>query len=231
MFWALDESGSLVQASPRVKATCPVCGAAVRSKTGNLVTWHFAHHARWRDCDTWGENEGYWHYMWKTKVPQHMREVVIRRPMLEDGQAVEVVHRADIVNGRGEVIELQHSKLSESQIKEREHFYGSMIWLFDFTDSDSDRVVPEGRHTFKSTRKDSLYSRFKFKRRREGDRDEYEFEWRRAYRWMLGINRPLFIDFGRKDSIFHMVKFSFTQPCHGWGRFYSKADFLKRFFV
>ena len=40
-------------------------------------------------------------------------------------------HRADILAADDCVIELQHSSISANEIREREAFYGRMIWLLD----------------------------------------------------------------------------------------------------
>jgi hypothetical protein len=42
-------------------------------------------------------------------------------------------HRADIVGNRGVVVELQHSLISNEDVRAREAFYGKMVWLFDAT--------------------------------------------------------------------------------------------------
>lgn len=111
----------LIQAAPGIDATCPLCKAPVRSKCGEIITWHFAHHSL-EDCDTWSEPESDWHRDWKLHVPAERREVVIGN------------HRADIVTANGTVVELQHSYIKPSEIFEREQHYGRMAWIFDLTD-------------------------------------------------------------------------------------------------
>lgn len=208
MFWAHDENGSPIQASPGVRGLCPMCGGEVHSRTGELVTWHFAHsRGHILDCDRWWEHEGYWHLKWKEAVPPHMREYVIRRDVRQpNGSLLETVHRADILNGRGMVIELQHSPLTPSVVREREQFYENMIWIFDFTD-------PVRR------------SRFHFKR----SGDHHTFIWKRPLRWMFAASRPVFLDLG--GMLFCVKRFSNTAPSHGWGYYINKNAFMQIYFV
>jgi len=60
---------------------------------------------------------------WKSIVRESRCEVVIRHGG--------ITHRADIVGNRNTVIELQHSPISPDEVRARERFYGSMIWVFD----------------------------------------------------------------------------------------------------
>jgi len=98
---------------------CPSCGGALTAKCGKIVTWHWAHEVL--DCDPWAEPESEWHLGWK-------------RYFLTQGAHVEVVrppHRADVVTGRGVVVELQSSYLNVDEIVDREAFYGpQMQWIY-----------------------------------------------------------------------------------------------------
>lgn len=122
MLYATDDDGRKISASPRTLATCPECRAAVRSKCGTVVTWHWAHLAR-PTVACQHEPETEWHRAWKSMVPPERCEVVMQR----NGER----HRADIVTHEGMVVELQHSSISEQEIQAREAFYGSMAWIFD----------------------------------------------------------------------------------------------------
>ncbi|MEA5464935.1 competence protein CoiA [Leptothoe sp. PORK10 BA2] len=122
MQYANSLNGSKILATPEAKgAICPACGASVRAKCGNRNVWHWAH-INTEDCDTWSESEGEWHVGWKEIFPQEWREVVIGE------------HRADIQTGGGLVVELQHSPITPEVVKEREHFYKNMIWIFNATE-------------------------------------------------------------------------------------------------
>ena len=86
------------------------------AKCGEIVSWHWAHISK--DCDPWSEPESEWHRGWKQLFPAQMQEVVVG------------AHRADVLTNRG-VIEFQHSTISPQEIKERESFYGKMVWVVD----------------------------------------------------------------------------------------------------
>lgn len=122
MMVALDTGGNRIFAEPETKGFCPVCDAELIPKCGEIKTWHWAHKSI-RECDTWAEPEGDWHYGWKSWFGINNTEIVIER----DGQK----HRADVRTHDGTVIELQHSPLSTKEVREREEFYGKMIWVLD----------------------------------------------------------------------------------------------------
>lgn len=121
MLLAEDGPDRRIQAIPGAKGTCPICHAEVIPKCGEIKTWHWAHKSL-EECDTWHEPEGDWHFNWKKLAGLENTEIVIRKP---DG-----IHRADIKID-GLVTELQHSPLSPKEVRERESFYGSMIWVID----------------------------------------------------------------------------------------------------
>ncbi|WP_242343592.1 MULTISPECIES: competence protein CoiA family protein [Anaeromyxobacter] len=117
MFFADDGSGARVEAWPKASAVCPLCRRVVRARCGEVVDWYWAHE-RGASCDTWAESETPWHHWWKLRAEPDQREVVMGE------------HRADIRTPKG-VIELQHSPIAPEEIREREAFYGRMIWLLD----------------------------------------------------------------------------------------------------
>lgn len=118
---AESEPGVRIPAMPGAQGTCPICHAEVIPKCGEIKTWHWAHKSL-SECDTWYEPESDWHFGWKKLAGLENTEIVIKGP---NG-----IHRADIkINGL--VIELQHSPLSPKDVRERESFYGSMIWVID----------------------------------------------------------------------------------------------------
>lgn len=119
---ASSASGERFPAAPGAKAFCPTCQSEVIAKCGEVKVWHWAHKSL-KDCDVWSEPESEWHYGWKTLAGMENTEIVISNQFGE-------VHRADIkINGR--VIELQHSALSTKEVRDRENFYGKMIWVID----------------------------------------------------------------------------------------------------
>lgn len=117
MFFADDGSGARVEAWPKASAVCPLCRRVVRARCGEVVAWYWAHE-QGASCDTWAESETPWHLWWKLRAEPDQREVVMGE------------HRADIRTPSG-VIELQHSPIAPEEIREREAFYGRMIWLLD----------------------------------------------------------------------------------------------------
>jgi len=112
--FAVDANGERVLPSPKAKAVCPGCGAPVIAKCGEIVMWHWSHLTK--DCDPWYEPESVWHRQWKEHFPENWREVVIGK------------HRADIKTPHG-VVEFQASSIGSTEVKERENFYGKMIWV------------------------------------------------------------------------------------------------------
>lgn len=115
MEWACI-NGRRERAKPKAVAVCPACQSQVIAKCGEVNAWHWAHQAG--DCDPWSEGETPWHRNWKGLFPLDWQEVVIEP------------HRADIKTPKF-VVELQHSAINPAMIREREQFYGNMIWLFD----------------------------------------------------------------------------------------------------
>lgn len=142
-------------AEPDLMGFCHGCGAPMIPKCGELKEWHWAHQIG-SDCDSWSEPTGPWHLSWQEPLlPAH-----VEVPMAP--------HRADIVGNGGIVVELQHSGISATEIRQREEFYGNMVWLFDATFRF--RVVCSGEMAF-----------FAFGRTKHIDQ----------------CRKPVFLDFGR----------------------------------
>lgn len=122
MFVALVD-GCPTEASPRAEGRCPLCGAAMTAKCGELVAWHWAHGAD-AQCDAWGESVSRWHLEWQRRFPLEYRE---RR--IGD-------HIADVQLDSGRVIEFQRSSITVEDIRIREEHYGpNLRWLFDARDA------------------------------------------------------------------------------------------------
>lgn len=221
MFWALDTDFNLVEATPGAYGVCPACHQLVRAKCGTIYLWHWSHTQslssdRWaRDCDTWHENESQWHFDWKSRVPQHMREYVIKRDWPnKDGTIQNVLHRADILNSRGTVIELQHSIISPDAIREREAFYENMIWIFDAT-----------ALKLKLTDMERLHESFRW-------------VWKNPRKWIWDCMKPVFFDFSEKvmngkttnHKILRVEKISRMKPCFLTGSFVDTKTFIEMFF-
>jgi competence protein CoiA len=156
MYFALV-NGDKKPPTPRLEGICPSCHTPVIPKCGKVKTWHWAHKDT-SDCDAWSEPLTDWHLAWQSAVLD---------------TAVEVVrgsHRADIIGNDSTVIELQHSPIKPEEIKEREDFYGNIVWLFDATD------------------------RFLFQV--SGDRVFFSFGPQEAEYHIKACKKPVFLDFG-----------------------------------
>lgn len=145
MFYAIDPEQRRIEPTPKANALCPSCKTDVRAKCGKVVTWHWAHVER--ECDHFSEPMTAWHKAWQETVPENCREVVIGP------------HRADILSPLGVVVELQHSSISVDEIREREEFYGQMVWVFDVRDATNADAIAEAKRTnaLRQQRYDQLY--------------------------------------------------------------------------
>lgn len=110
---------------PGLVGQCPICGAPVTAKCGEVRIWHWAHKGR-KHCDLWHENETEWHRSWKHRFPTAWREKVVQSV---DGTR----HVADIRTDTGLVVEFQHSHISTGERREREVFYDNMVWVVNGT--------------------------------------------------------------------------------------------------
>lgn len=113
---------------------CPICEGAVRLRAGENNAPHFAHTTSCTDDFTHDMSE--WHRQWQELFPLKNRECVVKHN--------DEVHRADVLC-YGTVIEFQHSPLSESEFRRRNHFYTSagykVVWIFDLIEAvASDRM-------------------------------------------------------------------------------------------
>ena len=111
------------EAEPGLSGLCPVCGAAMVAKCGEVRVWHWAHRGK-RQCDRWWETETDWHRNWKDRFPGEWQEVI---QTAENGEK----HIADVKTGQDWVIEFQHSHIKPEERRSREAFYGDMVWVVD----------------------------------------------------------------------------------------------------
>ncbi len=195
MIYAFDESGEKTRATPGASARCPHCEAEVIPKCGEIKTWHWAHRDV-EDCDHWGEPETDWHRSWKHRVPPTRAEVAIER----GGEQ----HRADITRSDGTVVELQHSSLSPEEIREREDFYGSMVWLFDIR---AFSPPCEGDPRFIPKEEDGYH----------------KFRWKHPRKHIAHTSKPTYLDMGPR--VMRLKKMYTDSPCNGWGRVKPKREF------
>lgn len=192
--------GVISEPEPAGRAVCPSCGATVLAKCGEINAWHWAHESL-AECDPWAEGESEWHLGWKRRVRHDCCEVVKGR------------HRADIVGNGGLVVELQHSAIDPATIREREIFYGRMVWVFDaeqFASNIEFRATTKGYETFR---------------------------WRHARKSQAECKSPMFWDFGpdwegwidNDQRLFQVKKLGDESPVGGWGVWVSESAFLLKY--
>lgn len=115
--------GERREAEPGLRGVCPVCGARMIPRCGEVYAAHWAHHRR-RECDPWWENETEWHRAWKNQFPSDWQEVIQRA---DDGEK----HIADVKTEGGWVLEFQHSYIRPEERRSRDDFYGRLVWIVD----------------------------------------------------------------------------------------------------
>ncbi len=183
MQFALLE-GQRVEASPKLRASCPGCGAEVVSKCGKYITWHWAHLSQ-THCDPWWESETEWHRAWKNRFPQEWQEIPAHEA--DSGE----LHIADVKTPSGLVIEFQRSTIHSDEIGAREAFYRTMVWVVDGGKNDADR--------------------FNFSNMREQPNQDgiARFQWfgqsTLFKRWHT--TKPVFIDFGPEHGFWRVLRF------------------------
>lgn len=173
--------GQRREASPGLSGCCPGCGGPVRAKCGEVLAWHWAHLTA--ECDPWSEPESQWHLSWKARFPEEYQEVVVG------------AHRAD-VKGPAAVLEVQKSQIAPEMIREREEFYGEMLWML---------------------KGDDFAERFTIGYRGRG---VYWFEWKNPRKTWATAERRLLIDL--RGEVFEITRIDAAQtPWTGQGRYVS----------
>jgi hypothetical protein len=104
-------------------------------------------------------------------------------------------HRADAVLPDGKIIELQHSRISPEEIRERELFYGEkLVWIFDCRSA-----YEKGRIELKEKN------------------DNKTFRWKHAKKTIAYTSRKTFLDLG-EGNLYELVWMSKDTPCGGRGK-------------
>ena len=131
MLYGCDDQDKRISAEDAERSgiySCPVCGAKLVLKRGDINIPHFAHEKNSK-CDSLLENKmTLWHIQHQMYFGSDEREVIL--------QADGVKHIADVKTGNV-IIEFQHSPISYDDFKERSDFYrgfGTIIWVFDMKD-------------------------------------------------------------------------------------------------
>ncbi len=186
-------NGEKRTASPNQTGLCAACAGQMIAKCGEIKQWHWAHRDISR-CDQWHESETAWHLAWKSLFPAEWCET----PIVIGGK----MHIADVQRPDGLVIEFQHSPISPETIREREVFYGKMIWVFDVIEAYSaDRFLPKRKGTY------------------------WTFRWKHCRTSLSAVNKPIFLDLGNR--LFHMKKLHSAAPVGGWGFILDREQFLQ----
>jgi competence protein CoiA len=123
MQFALVEN-VISEPSPGLSGSCRGCGTPTVAKCGQHNIWHWAHKSR-VNCDPWWETETEWHRNWKNRFPRQWQECI------HFDQETGEKHIADVKTDRGLVIEFQHSVMAPEELRSREQFYKSMVWIVD----------------------------------------------------------------------------------------------------
>jgi competence CoiA-like predicted nuclease len=212
MQWAL-KNNEKITATPKDKASCPLCNEEVIAKCGSIKIWHWSHISN-KDCDTWYEPETEWHKSWKDNFPKEQQEFVMGK------------HRADIRTKDRWIIELQNGNLSPAEIQERENYYKRMIWLLngkklgkglEFTKDSPSYISFKWKYFPKSWINATKNIYVDLGNKILGVKKIYENE--RDYESM-GVNSK------QQHTIIIKTK---RYPISGWGYLIAKEEFLKRF--
>ncbi|MDU8619138.1 competence protein CoiA family protein [Pseudomonas syringae] len=136
MIYAMIDGQKRQPSKKGENTVCPGCGGTLRAVLPQFKVAHWRHEKG--DCDSWSEPEGPWHLAWKALFHPEFCEVFLR------DQTSQEIHRADVLcpgpDGKGVVLELQHSSISEEEREARETFYKlehRMFWLLNMDKTSS----------------------------------------------------------------------------------------------
>lgn len=185
-----DKRVDIADASSGDRGICPLCGEILVARKGRIRVPHWWHR-NGRTCDSWYEPKGNWHRFWQNKFPKEWQEVSLSNEGIK--------HIADIyLKNFGYVIECQYSSISVDKIREREDFYGKMIWIVNGTRLDRDKEAGE---IFKAI----------FKHHSEGYYVDKEYEYCATKTDLWGISR-VWRDSGK--IVFFDFDGTFDTPSH-----------------
>jgi hypothetical protein len=147
----------------------------------------------------------------------------------------------------GRVIEFQASPISPEEIRERENFYGSMVWIlrgedfedwFDIRESSryaKRRCLQCGLKQGWPMRESAAYVHGNscascggdLERLETFERPYWTFRWKHPRRSWGAAQRPVGVDFD--GMIFWIRKLYLYEHCAGWGVYQSHKDFINSF--
>lgn len=232
-------------ATPKDKATCPLCNQEVIAKCGSIKIWHWSHKSK-INCDSFGECETKWHLNWKNEFPIEQQEFIMGR------------HKADIRTSSRFIIELQNSPISSEEIKDREDYYKRMVWLLNGSTlckglelrNKKNRITFRWKHPPKSwwnvTKQiyidlnplnNDLYKRKEYIEKKLSERFIEEKDYFNHEKVFGEDEQSLQIHLDiinenikeNKDKIFLIKRIYKNIPCGGWGEIITKQKFLNKF--
>ncbi len=221
MIWALVEN-KRVEAIPKTKGICPLCGVQVISKCGTVNVWHWSH-STGENCDAWYEPESFWHKHWKLTFGMNNSEIGITKNNKK--------HFADILTNENVVIELQNSPIPKPIIREREDFYGErMLWLINgdkFKENLSSKDFWEDQDYLEQMSLPHPPVRWirSSPEIEKGPNGEF-FKWNHPRKSWADVRRPVFIDIS-EDLLFRVIEGMGTSQIRG--TYISKENFINKY--
>lgn len=216
MLYAISTTGELIRPSLQEDhATDPYSGQIARG----VYTEGQRH---WRlqegNYDGWAFPDGVWNLEWKLKFPKTLVEISV--------QGNTEKHVADVRTNTGLVLNFQARSLDEKQLKQREVFFGQMLWIFKADGWDLELMQNPTRYKTTEGRDKKLptsdaYGWIKFKSRHS----------KSVYK---ACKMPVFLDFG-DDSLYWLNWQSKSNldityhPHQGLLKSYSKEQFIKKY--
>lgn len=215
MIYALVDNNR-IRPQKGLKGTCPLCGANVIAKCGEIYTHYWAHKKGEACEDNWHEKETTWHLGWKLIFGKENTEVVI----IKNGKR----HFADIQSLDGVIIEIQNSPIKSTVITEREEFYGKrMMWIINGFHFRENFNFPH-KH-FEPQKVKKRFLQIDRKKTIEPPKT-ISFRWEYPRTTWGYAKRPVFIDFG-DERIYRIIEGLGTGYCTG--KEFSKRQYIEKY--
>jgi hypothetical protein len=185
MLVAHDINGKKILPIKNTKAFCPFCSQDVIpcfSQLGKSDYWR--HKIDYKDlCLSYQyKNEGEWHSSTKLSWGIEYTEIYITKGNIK--------RRADVMLENKLVIEIQNSPIGVYEIKNREIFYGKIVWLFNGIDAyNNNRIKINNK----------------------------QYEWRNPRESIIKCNAPVFIALS-ENKIMQILNIEslYYQPDNSW---------------
>lgn len=179
----------IVNAVSGERGVCPLCGARMVARKGEVRQPHWSHFGT-RQCDDWYQPKGPWHLYWQNKFPKEWQEVVVEGEI--GGKKIK--HIADIRTDSKAIVEVQWSPITAEEILQRESFYKNMLWIAGMNRVEADKRIADliEESSFRDIREMRIW-KIGVGRLKPAQK-----------RW-FNCSRPVFMDFGatpdRLDSV------------------------------